>query len=73
MQSDSAPANAATKGSGELTSSYHFSCHICGEPSTEICTYCTKDVCGDHLCIRCRRCSDCCVCESPVSMAGSQP
>jgi hypothetical protein len=27
-----------------------FSCSICGEPSTEICVYCTKDACPNHLC-----------------------
>ncbi len=43
-----------------------FTCSICGEPSTEICVYCTKDVCANHLCLRCRRCSDCCLCEVPL-------
>ena len=43
-----------------------FTCSICGESSEEICVYCTKDTCANHLCERCRRCSDCCVCESPI-------
>jgi hypothetical protein len=40
-----------------------FTCTICGEPSTDICIFCTKDSCGNHLCDKCRRCSDCCECE----------
>ena len=40
-----------------------FTCTICGEPSTSICVYCTKDTCDNHLCTKCRRCSDCCECE----------
>ena len=28
--------------------------------------YCTKDTCANHLCERCHRCSDCCLCETPV-------
>jgi hypothetical protein len=40
-----------------------FSCSICGEASSRICVYCTKDTCGNHLCERCLRCSDCCECE----------
>lgn len=44
-----------------------FTCSICGEPSTEICTFCTKDACGNHRCDRCKRCSDCCECEVPLS------
>jgi hypothetical protein len=43
-----------------------FTCSICGESSQEICVYCTKDTCGNHLCERCHRCSDCCSCESPI-------
>lgn len=43
-----------------------FTCSICGETSEEICVYCTKDTCGNHLCQRCHRCSDCCICESPI-------
>ncbi len=44
-----------------------FTCSICGEPSTNICAYCTKDACGNHRCERCKRCSDCCECEVPLS------
>ena len=43
-----------------------FICSICGDPSRDICVYCTKDACGNHLCERCRRCSDCCGCDMPV-------
>jgi hypothetical protein len=25
--------------------------------------WCTKDACDNHLCEKCKRCSDCCVCE----------
>ncbi len=38
-------------------------CSICGEPSSDLCVYCTKDTCGNHLCAKCHRCSDCCDCE----------
>ncbi|HTW63769.1 MAG TPA: hypothetical protein VME17_04095 [Bryobacteraceae bacterium] len=44
-----------------------FTCSICGEPSAEICAYCTKDACANHRCVRCKRCSDCCECEFPLS------
>ncbi len=52
-----------------------FLCSICEEESTRICVSCTKDACGNHLCDRCGRCSDCCGCgitldERPES-AGS--
>jgi hypothetical protein len=40
-----------------------FVCSICNEPSTEICVYCTKDTCNNHLCEKCKRCSDCCQCD----------
>jgi len=40
-----------------------FFCSICGEESTRICALCTKDACNNHLCEKCRRCSDCCECE----------
>jgi hypothetical protein len=43
-----------------------FQCSICGDPSTEICVYCTKDTCPNHLCGKCLRCSDCCECEVPL-------
>jgi hypothetical protein len=44
-----------------------FTCSICGEASTNICAYCTKDACSNHRCERCKRCSDCCECEYPLS------
>lgn len=43
-----------------------FVCSICNEASSEICVYCTKDACLNHLCARCFRCSDCCACDMPV-------
>ncbi len=46
-----------------MTPTLTFTCSICSEPSQAICVYCTKDACGNHLCGRCRRCSDCCECE----------
>lgn len=49
-----------------------FTCSICEEPSTQICEYCTKDACANHLCGKCHRCSDCCVCEIPLA-ASDQP
>jgi len=44
-----------------------FTCSICGEASSNICAYCTKDACSNHRCERCKRCSDCCECEFPLS------
>jgi hypothetical protein len=44
-----------------------FTCSICGEASSNICSYCTKDACSNHRCERCKRCSDCCECEVPLS------
>ena len=46
-----------------------FRCSICDEPSLRICFYCTKDTCENHLCPKCRRCSDCCTCEVPLDEA----
>jgi len=43
-----------------------FNCTICGEESTRICVWCTKDTCANHLCRKCGRCSDCCECEVPL-------
>jgi hypothetical protein len=40
-----------------------FTCSICGEEATQICARCTKDVCSNHLCEKCLKCSDCCECE----------
>jgi len=42
-------------------------CSICAEESTRICARCTKDACDNHLCEKCRRCSDCCECEVTLS------
>ncbi len=44
-----------------------FTCSICGEGSREICVFCTKDACANHLCERCHRCSDCCECDMPLT------
>jgi hypothetical protein len=44
-----------------------FACSICEQESTQICERCTKDVCSNHLCVKCRRCSDCCECEEPLA------
>jgi transcription elongation factor Elf1 len=49
-----------------------FTCSICGEPSAEICVFCTKDACGNHRCDRCKRCSDCCECEVPLSTSEAE-
>jgi transcription elongation factor Elf1 len=46
-----------------------FNCTICGEESTSICVWCTKDTCANHLCAKCGRCSDCCECEVPLDGA----
>lgn len=48
-----------------------FTCSICGEESTRICARCTKDACNNHLCEKCRRCSDCCECEVALSDAAA--
>ena len=50
-----------------------FTCSICGEPSKEICTLCTKDACPNHRCERCKRCSDCCECDVPLSAEEVRP
>jgi hypothetical protein len=44
-----------------------FTCSICGDRSTHICVFCTKDACENHLCQRCHRCSDCCTCDMPLT------
>jgi hypothetical protein len=50
-----------------------FTCSICGEASSNICSYCTKDACSNHRCERCKRCSDCCECEVPLSAEDAVP
>lgn len=57
------PLQASAESEDELIEATTFSCSICGESSTRICVYCTKDACENHLCVRCHRCSDCCACE----------
>lgn len=49
-----------------MTEAAVFSCSICGEPSSEICLWCTKDACPLHRCQKCGRCSDCCECDIPL-------
>jgi len=44
-----------------------FACNICSERSTELCVYCTKDICLNHRCDKCLRCSDCCECEARLT------
>ena len=50
-----------------------FFCSICGDPSTQICVYCTKDACANHLCRKCLRCSDCCECDVPLDADREPP
>jgi len=50
-----------------------FQCSICGDSSTKLCVYCTKDACNNHLCDRCHRCSDCCLCELPANAPDTSP
>ena len=50
-----------------------FHCTICGEESTRICVWCTKDACSNHLCAKCARCSDCCECDVPLSAEEAAP
>ena len=50
-----------------MSETHTFVCSICGDPSTDICVYCTKDACPNHLCAKCKRCSDCCECEVPLN------
>jgi len=50
-----------------------FTCSICGEESTRICVRCTKDACDNHLCEKCRRCSDCCECEVKLAEPVLEP
>lgn len=45
-----------------------FACTICEQESTQICEFCTKDTCADHLCASCLRCSDCCECDVPLTV-----
>jgi len=54
----------ARKKEQAMSETVTFACSICGEPSTSICVYCTKDACPNHRCEKCERCSDCCQCEA---------
>lgn len=55
-----------------MTPTATFTCNICGEPSGAICIYCTKDVCANHICDKCQRCSDCCECEVHLNTAADR-
>ncbi len=67
MPDPNAPTDAAAQpGRPPVTPATTFACHICGEPSSQICRYCAKDACENHLCPKCFRCSDCCTCEVPL-------
>jgi hypothetical protein len=50
-----------------------YACSICGDASSDICVYCTKDACANHLCAKCHCCSDCCSCEVPLVGGEPQP
>ena len=50
-----------------------FICNICGEAATQICARCTKDVCANHICEKCFRCSDCCECEIALDAPSPKP
>jgi hypothetical protein len=50
-----------------------FHCTICGEESTRICVWCTRDNCINHLCEKCARCSDCCECQVPLEEVVREP
>jgi hypothetical protein len=56
-----------------MNAQQQFACSICEEPSSQICVWCTKDTCGNHLCRKCARCSDCCECEVPLDAGAGQP
>ena len=60
MQNSTPPAPAQRLGTPapELV----FTCSVCGEPSRDICVWCTLDACPNHLCEKCHRCTDCCEC-----------
>ena len=55
-----------------MTAALRFLCSICGQESNGICARCTKDACTNHLCDRCRRCSDCCECEVVLDEQASE-
>lgn len=57
------PAPAGSAATGSALAESRFRCHICEEPSEEICPRCTRDVCDNHICEHCAQCSDCCDCE----------
>lgn len=66
MPDQAGSATNARAGSEQVSPSKPFTCYICSEPSSDICLYCTKDACDNHLCRKCGRCSDCCACEVPI-------
>ena len=72
MPHGSQPSAAQTVREMHSMEPFTFTCSICGEPSHDICIYCTKDACANHLCDRCKKCSDCCECEAPLSHAAHE-
>jgi hypothetical protein len=50
-----------------------FTCSICEEESTRICVSCTKDSCENHLCPKCKQCSDCCGCGIALDDTADEP
>ena len=68
------PAAAETRSrKKEVNRIMPFSCTICAEESTSICARCTQDTCRNHLCERCRKCSDCCECEIALEEPVREP
>jgi hypothetical protein len=62
MQNSDTPAPLPPEKVGPVSTELVFSCSICGEPSRDICVWCTLDACPNHLCEKCHRCTDCCEC-----------
>ena len=56
-----------------MANNHQYECSICGEPSKQICIYCTKDTCDNHLCEKCHCCSDCCECGVPLEDEDLEP
>ena len=56
-----------------MSETREFTCSICGETSREICVWCTKDACENHVCKKCLRCSDCCECDVHLDPAEPAP
>jgi hypothetical protein len=61
VQNSDSPATLPEK-LGPVSTEPVFVCSVCGEPSHDICVWCTLDACPNHLCDKCHRCTDCCEC-----------